>query len=135
MPPEARPSDRQADAASAAAPALPGFAAHDAVVILSNAPDMLLAKRIAHVLVEDGLAACVNLGAPGLSMYMWEGELQGSEEIPITIKTTGSGAQAAMERLMALHPYEVPEVLVLPVLGGSAGYLDWLRTQVQVQRK
>ncbi|HWK71526.1 divalent-cation tolerance protein CutA [Pollutimonas sp. M17] len=108
------------------------MAANDIVVILSNAPDMLLAKRIAHVLVEEHLAACVNLGAPGLSMYMWQGELEGSEEIPITIKTTGAGAQAAMERLMALHPYEVPEILVLPVLGGSASYLDWVRAQVQV---
>lgn len=110
----------------------PVLSAHDAVVILSNAPDMLLAKRIAHVLVEEQLAACVNLGAPGLSMYMWQGELEGTEEVPITIKTTGARAQAVMERLMALHPYEVPEVLVLPVLGGSNSYLEWLRAQVQV---
>src|SRR5690554_13271 len=104
----------------------------EVVVALSNAPDMLLAKRIAHVLVEEHLAACVNLGAPGLSMYMWQGTLEGAEEIPITIKTTGARAQAAIERLQALHPYEVPEVLVLPVLGGSTAYLEWLRAQVQV---
>jgi periplasmic divalent cation tolerance protein len=113
-------------------PAPSSFAAHDIVLILSNAPDMLLAKRIAHVLVEERLAACVNLGVPGLSMYMWKGELEGADEIPITIKTTGSRAQALMERLMMLHPYEVPEVLVLPVLGGSASYLEWVRAQVQV---
>ncbi|WP_280634392.1 divalent-cation tolerance protein CutA [Pollutimonas harenae] len=108
------------------------YAAHDVVVILSNAPDMLLAKRIAHVLVEEHLAACVNLGAQGLSMYMWQDELEGTEEIPITIKTTGFRAQALIERLMALHPYEVPEVLVLPVLGGSISYLEWVRAQVRV---
>src|SRR5690606_32680751 len=118
--------------AVAGKPAPSLYAAHDVVVILSNAPDMLLAKRIAHVLVEEHLAACVNLGVQGLSMYMWQGELEGAEEIPITIKTTGSRAQALIERLMALHPYEVPEVLVLPVLGGSVSYLEWVRAQVQV---
>ncbi|MCC2595981.1 divalent-cation tolerance protein CutA [Pusillimonas sp. MFBS29] len=107
------------------------YADHDVVVILSNAPDMLLAKRIAHVLVEEHLAACVNLGVAGLSMYMWQGELEGAEEVPLTIKTTGSRAQELIERLMSLHPYEVPEVLVLPVLGGSVSYLEWVRAQVQ----
>ena len=109
--------------------ALPAFADHDVVVIISNAPDMLLAKRIAHVLVEEHLAACVNVGAAMLSMYMWEGKLEGSEEIPLTMKTTGARAPALMERLMQLHPYEVPEVLVLPVLGGSVSYLQWVRSQ------
>ncbi len=123
------PSGRQDDERI---PAPSSFAEHDIVVILSNAPDMLLAKRIAHVLVEEHLAACVNLGAPGLSMYMWQSELEGTEEVPITIKTTGMRAQALMERLMTLHPYEVPEILVLPVLGGSASYLEWVRAQVQV---
>lgn len=60
----------------------------DVVLVISNAPDLLLAKRIAHVLVEDGLAACVNLGAPGLSIYQWQGEVEGAEEIPIHVKTT-----------------------------------------------
>ncbi len=55
--------------------------AHEAVVVLSNAPALLLAKRIAHVLVEEGLVACVSLGAAGLSMYMWEVRLEGAEEI------------------------------------------------------
>lgn len=103
--------------------------ADDAIIILSNAPDLLLAKRIAHMLVEEHLAACVNLGAAGLSMYMWQGKLEGAEEIPIVIKTTAGRAPALVERLLQLHPYEVPEVLVLPVMGGTAGYLDWMRAQ------
>lgn len=107
----------------------PVFGAHEVVVVISNAPDMLLAKRIAHVLVEEHLAACVNVGVAGLSMYMWEGELEGSEEIPLMMKTTGARAPALMERLMQLHPYEIPEVLVLPVLGGSTSYLQWVRGQ------
>lgn len=102
---------------------------HDAVVILSNAPDLLLAKRIAHMLVEEHYAACVNLGAATLSMYMWEGKLEGTEEIPITIKTSKARAPALISRLLELHPYDVPEVLVLPVMGGSTRYLKWVRDQ------
>lgn len=106
---------------------------HDVVVVLSNAPDQLLAKRIAHMLVEEGLAACVNLGAPVLSMYMWQGTLEGAEEIPLVIKTTNSALPALTERLTELHPYEVPEILVMAVTGGAKPYLDWVREQTSAQ--
>jgi len=105
------------------------MAAEDVVVVLGNAPDLLLAKRIGHLLVEEGLAACVNLGAVSLSMYMWEGRLEASEEIPLTIKTTQAMLPALMGRLTQLHPYEVPEIIVLPVSAGSDSYLDWVRRQ------
>ena len=103
----------------------------DLIVILSNAPDLLLAKRIAHVLVEEGLAACVNLGAPGLSIYGWEGKLEGAEEIPLVIKTTAHRQEAAINRLIVLHPYDVPEVLVLPVLATTLHYGAWVRAQTR----
>ena len=105
----------------------------EVVVVLSNAPDMLLAKRIAHMLVEEYLAACVNLGAPGLSMYMWEDKLEGTEEVPLTIKTTRGSLPALAERLKELHPYDVPEFLVLPVLGGLHSYMEWVRAQARQQ--
>ena len=103
--------------------------AQEAVLVLSSVPDALLAKRIAHVLVEERLAACVNLGAAGLSMYMWQGTLEGTEEIPLMAKTTRERLQALADRLRQLHPYEVPEILVVPVLGGLASYLDWMQAQ------
>lgn len=103
----------------------------DLVVVLSNAPDLLLAKRIAHILVEDGLAACVNLGAPGLSIYGWQGVLEGAQEIPLVIKTTADRQDAAIAMLVKLHPYDVPEVLVLPVIGGTPQYVDWVRAQTR----
>ena len=105
----------------------------EVVVVLSNAPDMLLAKRIAHMLVEESLAACVNLAAPCLSMYMWEDKLEGAEEIPLTIKTTREQLPALAERLKQLHPYDVPELLVLPVLGGLQSYMEWVRAQARQQ--
>lgn len=107
----------------------PGPDSDHPVLILSNAPDELLAKRIAHVLVEEGLAACVNLGAPSLSMYMWQGVLESAHEIALTIKTRASRAQMVADRLGQLHPYEVPEILVLGPLGGSGAYVQWMFDQ------
>ncbi|MDN5844592.1 MAG: divalent-cation tolerance protein CutA [Alcaligenaceae bacterium] len=101
----------------------------DTVVVLSTVPDTLLAKRIAHILIEEYLAACVHIGAPGVSMYMWQGGLEGGEEISMTIKTTAASLDALYSRLCALHPYEVPEFLVLPVQGGSVAYLGWIAAQ------
>ncbi|MVW71292.1 divalent-cation tolerance protein CutA [Bordetella sp. 15P40C-2] len=101
----------------------------DIVLVISNAPDLLLAKRIAHVLVEDGLAACVNLGAPVLSVYRWQGQIEGADEIPMWIKTTSGRQDAVIQALGRLHPYDVPEILVVPVLGGHAAYLDWVRQE------
>lgn len=112
----------------------PGGDPDQVVVVLSNAPDVQLAKRIAHMLVEEHLAACVNLGAPSLSMYMWEGKLEGAEEVPLQMKTTRGRLSALVDRLRELHPYEVPEVLVLPVLGGSTDYMEWVRAQARHQQ-
>ncbi len=99
------------------------------VLVLSNAPDESLAKRIAHIIIEEGLAACVNLGRPSLSMYMWQGSLEGAEEVPLTFKTTGDRVLALMERIKSLHPYEVPEILVLPVIAGLDSYVQWVKDQ------
>ncbi len=97
-----------------------------AVVILSTVPDLNLGKRIAHVLLEENLAACVHFGQSGLSMYLWKGEIQGEQEISLTIKTSQAVVSAAIERLVELHPYDVPEVLVLPAIAGYGPYLEWI---------
>jgi len=109
-------------------------AADEVVIVLSNAPDVPLAKRIAHVLVEEYLAACVNLGAPCLSMYMWQGTLEGTEEVPLLMKTTRGRLPALAARLRQLHPYEVPELLALPVSGGLNSYMEWVREQTRQQQ-
>jgi len=101
----------------------------EVVLVIGNAPDLLLAKRIAHVLVEEGLAACVNLGAPMLSIYAWQGGIEGAEEIPLWIKTTAGRQEALIQALARLHPYDVPEILAIPVAGGLPAYLDWVRAE------
>ena len=99
----------------------------DTVLVLSNAPDEAVATRIADALVSEGLAACVNIGGPVQSVYRWQGVVEKATEIPLTIKTTAAKQANLIERLIALHPYDVPEAIVVPIIGGYAPYLNWVR--------
>jgi periplasmic divalent cation tolerance protein len=97
---------------------------------LVTAPDAGSAETMARTLVEEGLAACVNV-IPGLvSVYRWKGEVQRDEEALMILKTTESRVAALRERVVQLHPYEVPEVLVLSVVDGHEAYLGWVREAV-----
>ena len=98
----------------------------DTVVVLSTAPDELLAKRIAHVLVEESLVACAQVGPAVISMYLWQGELEGTDEVQLTFKTAADALPALYARLCDLHPYEIPEFVVLGVPAGSRAYLSWV---------
>jgi len=98
----------------------------DTVVVLTTVPDALLAKRIAHVLVEESLVACAQVGPGVVSMYLWQGELEGTDEFQLTLKTTADALPALHARLCVLHPYEIPEFVVLGVPAGSRAYLDWV---------
>jgi periplasmic divalent cation tolerance protein len=82
---------------------------------------------IASALVEERLAACVNIGPPMTSVYSWGGNLTRSAERQLVIKTTADRLAAVKARLMELHSYELPEILVIPVVEGSEPYLDWVR--------
>ena len=110
---------------------VPGLPPETVVLAQTTAPDMLSAKYMAHDLVEDGVVACANLGATGLSMYMWQGSIQGDEEITLTFKTTVERLPELGQRLRQRHPYELPELLVLPTAGGYKAYLDWVREQTR----
>lgn len=105
--------------------------AHQVILALTNVPDLNLGKRMAHVLLEEGLAACVNLGAPMLSMYRWQGSIAGDEEIPLFIKSTRDRQQALCDAIVRLHPYEVPEVLILEVSDGLPAYLQWVLAETR----
>lgn len=97
-----------------------------ALVVLVTAPTAERAAEMARTLVEERLAACGNV-VPGIrSIYRWEGEVQDDEEVLLVLKTTRERFEALRERVLALHPYEVPEVLALPVEAGSEKYLAWL---------
>ena len=97
-----------------------------AVVVLSAVASAEDAERIAEALVERELAACVNV-LPGVrSFYRWKGALQRDEERLLVIKTRAERFEALREALVALHPYELPEVVALPIVAGHTPYLDWI---------
>ncbi|MCW3481776.1 divalent-cation tolerance protein CutA [Neisseriaceae bacterium JH1-16] len=98
-------------------------------VVLCTAPDAVTAERLARILVEEALAACVNLLAPCQSVYRWQGQLESASEIPMIIKTTAENYPRLEARLVELHPYEVPEILALPVEAGLPSYLTWVAEQ------
>jgi len=100
------------------------------VCALTTCPDAATAMRIAEVLVSEKLAACVN-HLPGVhSTYVWKGELQRDTEVLLLIKTTQQQLETVAARIEALHPYELPEFIALPVCAGSQRYLDWVRQNV-----
>jgi periplasmic divalent cation tolerance protein len=99
-------------------------------IVLSTAGSREEAEKIAHALVENRLAACVNL-IPGLtSIYHWQGKVETADETLLLIKTTAEKLEGLQSALRDLHSYDVPEFLVLPVEGGSEAYLRWLLASV-----
>jgi len=98
-----------------------------AILILSTAPTREDAERIAEALVAEKLAACVQL-SPIESWYRWEGKVEQATEIRLHIKTRESLAERVEQRIIALHSYAVPELIRVPITGGSAAYLDWVET-------
>ena len=94
-----------------------------------TAPDAETAARVARALVEERLAACVNL-VPGIrSIYRWEGALEEDAEVLLVVKTRADRAADLASRVAQLHPYDLPEVVLLPVVGGSSAYLEWVRAE------
>ncbi|MEI7036644.1 divalent-cation tolerance protein CutA [Fulvimonas yonginensis] len=90
-------------------------------------PDADSAQRIAETLVGERLAACVNRLSGVASTYRWQGSVTTDREELLLIKTTTARFEALRERLLALHPYELPELIAVPVERGHAAYLDWVR--------
>lgn len=98
----------------------------DARIVLVTAPDTAVAERIVTTLVEERLAACGNIVSGVVSIFRWEGRVQREAEVLIVLKTAASRVAALQERVPALHPYDVPEVLVVPVESGHGPYVDWV---------
>lgn len=98
----------------------------EVLLVMSSLPDQAAARQLARTLVERRLAACVSVLAPCTAVYRWQGVIEEAAEVPVLIKTT-AGRYAELEStLRALHPYELPEIIAVPVLRGLPGYLDWV---------
>jgi periplasmic divalent cation tolerance protein len=98
----------------------------DFAVVLTTMPDDHRADELARTLVTERLAACVNVSAPMSSTYRWKQTVEHETERQLVIKTTGDRLTALERRVRELHPYEVPEFLVVAVEGGSDTYLEWV---------
>lgn len=95
-------------------------------VALTTCPDEGTARRIASALVEERLAACVNIVPDMTSVYRWDGALETASECLLLVKTRRTALEPLRRRLEELHPYDLPELVALPIEGGSPAYLAWV---------
>ncbi len=105
---------------------------NDILLVITNLPDAASAEKLARRIIEARAAACVNQLAPCTSTYRWKNNIEAATEVPLLIKTT----QAAYPRLEKLireaHPYELPEIIAVPVTTGLPSYLDWIDGETKV---
>ena len=103
----------------------------DKVIVLSTCPSREEAKRIARGLVEERLAACVNVVDGVLSVYQWQGSVHESDEVMLVVKSRRDLLGRLQERLAGMHSYEVPEVMAIPVAEGLPAYIEWMDRELE----
>ncbi len=104
----------------------------DTLLVFSNLPDRASAEKLAHLLIEHRLAACVNVLSPCRSVYRWKGKVEDAEEFPVLIKTTRERYSALEAAIRENHPYELPEIIAMPLAAGLPAYLDWVAAETSV---
>lgn len=97
--------------------------------MITNLPDDASARQLAAQLIEARLAACVNILAPCRSVYRWDGKVEDASEVPLLIKTTTARYAALEAAIQARHPYELPEIIAVPLSRGLPAYLGWVATE------
>ena len=104
----------------------------EVIIVLTNLPDREAARKLAHELVARRLAACVNVLAECTSVYRWKGKIENVSEVPVLIKTRADRYGEVEAAIRELHPYELPEVVAVPVVRGLGEYLDWVAGESRV---
>ena len=107
--------------------------AERAVFVYTTYPSLVEAERTGKAVLERRLAACVNILPGMISHYWWEGAIERGEEVVMIIKTRASLADAVRAAVKEMHSYTTPAILVLPIEGGEAGYLDWLMKETEAR--
>jgi periplasmic divalent cation tolerance protein len=105
----------------------------DALLVITNLPDAESARALATTLVEQRVAACVNVLAPCQSIYRWEGKVEEAEEVTLLIKTSAARYAALEEAIRAYHPYELPEIVAVRIEKGLPDYLAWVAASTSAQ--
>lgn len=106
----------------------------NALLVLTNMPDRAAAEKLADALIEQRVAACVNILAPCRSVYRWQGAVQHDEEHPVLIKTTRESYAALETAIRRTHPYELPEIVAVPIERGLPAYLAWVAAETTPSR-
>ena len=104
---------------------------NEVLLVLTNLPDREAAERLANTLIEEKAAACVNILGACTSVYRWQGAVENAEEIPLLIKTTSARYAALEATIRRLHPYELPEIIAVPLAQGLPDYLDWVASETR----
>jgi len=101
----------------------------DAILVITNLPDRDSALGVAEQLVTERLAACVNVLGECTSVYRWKGEMERAAEVTLLIKTRAALYPRVEAAIRALHPYELPEIVAVPISAGLPGYLQWIAAE------
>jgi len=105
----------------------------EAILVLTSLPDRGAARDLARALVEARLAACVQVGTPVESLYHWQGKLETASEVALAIKTTADAWPRLCAAIRERHPYELPEIVAVPIIDGLPDYLDWIDAGTRTQ--
>jgi periplasmic divalent cation tolerance protein len=103
---------------------------NDALLVITSAPDRKVALTIARELIERRLAACVNVLGACDSIYRWQGQVEAARELPLLIKTRPAAYPDVEATIRKLHPYELPEIVAVPIERGLPEYLQWVTAQI-----
>jgi periplasmic divalent cation tolerance protein len=101
------------------------------LLVLTNLPDAASAEKLALALIESRAAACVNVLPACRSIYRWQGRVERADEIPLLIKTTRAAYPRVEDAVRAQHPYDVPELIAIPITHGLPAYLDWVAKETE----
>ena len=105
----------------------------EVLLVLTHLPDRATALTLANTLIEEKAAACVNILAACTSVYRWQGAVENADEIPLLIKTTAARYPALEAAIRRVHPYELPEIIAVPLAHGLPGYLQWVVREVSTE--
>jgi periplasmic divalent cation tolerance protein len=105
----------------------------ETILVISNLPDQESAEALAQAVIEQRLAACVNVLAPCTSVYRWQGKVETASEVPVLMKTTRERYGALEVAIAAHHPYELPEIIAVPLSAGLPAYLAWVASETSVE--
>ena len=105
---------------------------NDILLVITNPPDAQAAGQLAQRLIEERAAACVNQLASCTSTYRWQGKIEIATEVPLLIKTTRAAYPRLEQLIRTLHPYELPEIIAVPVIAGLPAYLGWVGRETDI---